>query len=397
MVSVTGPGLAQLRAGLATAAALPQDAPLHHRALASWLASAPADQVDDLVSVATRNLENAGGRSARDVATLGIASLSVGPTEAFREGLDWLGQRAWFQPQRPLTLEADGVAALGLALAISSHSLECPAWLATLVTRSASSLPLDPINRSLFIVAAHLLDAPGKLDQRELVPEVRVVFAGSAGIAVSEEVYAKAWKALRVATASAGEEVEALLRLKAFDLVAEHSIPARAGKLEPNDVVRVLEGVSRSLRRWTWETKPKTTNSSAVCWEVQHEYHVQNLLYAILAPLFADLNDEETIPPVGQKNPRLDLTIPSIGTIVEVKFLRPGVAMQKMIDEIATDVGLYKTDPRWTSLIPFIWDDSARTEEHAKLVSGLLQMDMVIGAIVVPRPGKMPRKTDTEQ
>jgi hypothetical protein len=63
--------------------------------------------------------------------------------------------------------------------------------------------------------------------------------------------------------------------------------------------------------------------------------------------------------------------------------------MQKIIDEIAADVGLYKTDPRWTYLIPFIWDESARTEEHAKLVSGLCQMDMVIGAIVVPRPGKM--------
>lgn len=394
MVSVTGPGLAQLRAGLATAAALPQGAPLHHQALASWLDSASADSLEALVSTATSNLDNAGGRSARDVATLGLASLTTGSTEAFREGLDWLGQRAWFQPQRPMTLEADGVAALGVALAISGHSLECPAWLSNLVTRSASSLTLDPFNRSLFIVSAHLVNAPGKLDQGELVPEVRVVFGGLAGITVSDEVYATAWEALRVATAKAGDEVEALLRLKAFDLVAEHSIPARAGKLEPNDVVRVLDGVSRSLRRWTWETKPKTPNSSAVRWEVQNEYHVQNLLYAILAPLFADLNDEETIPPVGQKNPRLDLTIPSIGTIVEVKFLRPGVSMQKVIDEIATDVGLYKTDPRWTSLIPFIWDESARTEDHAKLVSGLCQMDMVIGAIVVPRPGKMLQKAD---
>ena len=395
MVAVIGPGLAQLRAGLATAATLTHNAPLHHRALASWLGGASGDQLEDLVSIATSNLDNAGGRSARDVATLGLASLTTGSTDAFCEGLDWLGQRAWFQPQRPMTLEADGVAALGLALAISGHFLETPVWLSNLVTRSASSLPLDPFNRSLFIVAAHLIDAPRKLDQGELVAEVRVVFGGSAGITVSEEVYAKAWEALRGATANAGEEVEALLRLKAFDLVAEHSIPARAGKLEPNDVVRVLEGVARSLRRWTWETKPKTPNSSAVRWEVQNEYHVQNLLYAVLAPLFAALHDEETIPPVGQKNPRLDLTIPSIGTIVEVKFLRPGVSMQKMIDEIATDVGLYKTDPRWTSLIPFVWDDSARTEEHAKLVSGLCQMDMVIGAIVVPRPGKMFLKVDT--
>jgi hypothetical protein len=76
-------------------------------------------------------------------------------------------------------------------------------------------------------------------------------------------------------------------------------------------------------------------------------------------------------------------------TIVEVKFLRPGVALQKTISEIAEDVGLYKTDPRWTTLIPFIWDDSARSEEHAKLIDGLKMFDLVLGAVVVSRPGKM--------
>ena len=124
-------------------------------------------------------------------------------------------------------------------------------------------------------------------------------------------------------------------------------------------------------------------------WDVQNEYHVQNLLYAVLAPLFPDLNDEETLPPVGQKNPRVDLSIPSLRTIIEVKFLRPGVAIQKMISEIAEDVGLYKTDPRWTTLIPFIWDDSGRNEEHAKLIGGLKMFDLVLGAVVVARPGKM--------
>lgn len=386
---MTGPGLAELRAGLVAVSILLPDAPLHHRALAQWLESGNADSWETIESPAIENLDNAGRRSARDVATLGFASHGRDPAPSLQQGLDWLGQRSWFQPQRPMTLEADGVAALGIALALSRLSSRCPNWFSHLLSRSASTLPLDPIDRSLFIVAAHLMDVPGKLDQSEIEPELRVVFGGLAGIIVPEATYAAAWSALRMAVANTGGEVQARLKLKAFDLVAEHSIPARSGKLEPSDVVRVLEGVSRSFRRWTWETRPRTTNSSAVRWEIQNEYHVQNLLYAVLAPLFGDLNDEETIPPIGQKNPRLDLSIPSIGTIVEVKFLRPNVPMQKMIDEIATDVGLYKTDPRWTSLIPFIWDDSARTEDHAKLVSGLAQLDMVVGAIVVPRPGKM--------
>lgn len=387
---MTGPGLAQLRAGLVEAATLPHHAPLHHLAFAAWLKGASADELHNVISAATESLESAGDRSARDVAALGFASLANGLTDVFIDGLDWLGQRTWFQSQRPSTLEADGIAALGLALAVSVHSLENPVWLSDLVTRSASSLPLDPVNRSLFIVAAHLLDAPGKLDQSNLVPEVAVVFGGRAGISVSQDVYGLAWDSLRSATANV-DEIDALIKLKAFDLVAENSIPARAGKLEPDDVLRVLEGVSRSFRRWTWELKPRTPTSSALRWDIQNEYHVQNLLYAILAPLFSDLNDEETIPPVGPKNPRLDLTVPSIGTIIEVKFLRPGVPMQKMIDEIATDVGLYKTDQRWSSLVPFIWDDSGRTEDHAKLVSGLCKLEMVIGAVVVPRPGKMHR------
>lgn len=385
------PGLAQLRAGLAAAAVLRHDAPLHHRAMGAWLAGGPADRVVGLERSAKDNLESAGDRSARDVAALGFTCLTSGQTEAFKEGLDWLGQRTWFHSQRPLTLEADGVAALGLALAIAVYQMPCPDWFSKLVVRAATSLEQDAFNQSLFIVASHLVDAAARQDQGAILPEIRIVFCGQAGITASEDVYLKAWEALRKSVDRPFEEVEALLKLKAFDLVAEHSIPARLGRLEPNDVLRVLEGVSRSLRRWTWEDKPRTPTSSAVRWEVQNEYHVQNLLYAILVPLFADLNDEETIPPVGQKNPRLDLTIPSIGTIVEVKFLRPSVSMQKIIDEIATDVGLYGTDPRWTSLIPFIWDDSGRTEEHAKLVSGLCQMDMVIGAIVVPRPAMMQR------
>jgi hypothetical protein len=367
---------------------LPPEAPLHHRAFARWLRISDADGVEALAVTASSNLENPGARSARDVAVLGFLSLETGNTAGFRDGLEWLGQRTWFHPQRPPTLEADGVALLGLALAIATHGLPCPDWLSRLVVRSISSLPLDPINQSLFVVSSHLLDISERMDQTTLVPEVRVVFGGMAGISVPEDIYAEAWERLRRAIGNQNE-AEALLQLKAFDLVAEHSLPARSGKLEPGDVVRVLEGVSRSLRRWTWESRPRTTTSDAIHWDVQNEYHVQNLLYAILAPLFSDLNDEETIPPVGQKNPRIDLTIPSIGTIVEVKFLRPNVSMQKVIEEIAADVGLYGTDPRWKAIIPFIWDDSGRTEEHGKLVAGLCQMEKVIGAIVVPRPGKM--------
>jgi hypothetical protein len=334
-----------------------------------------------------------GTRSFRDVAALAFAATHAVPPDAtvdsLAESFAWLGNRSWFQPQRPPTLEVDGVAALGLALGLSATRSAIPPWFSELVTRSASTLPLGEFDRSLFIVAASVIAAPDRQDQSGILPEIRVIFSGSAGIVATEDIYREAWARLLLAVPSDGDEIEAAVMLRALELVAAHSLPARVGKLEPADVLTVLEGVHRSLRRWTWDLQPKTRNSGAMQWNFQNEYHVQNLLYAILAPLFPDLNDEETLPPIGQKNPRVDLSIPSLRTIVEVKFLRPGVAVQKMISEIAEDVGLYKTDPRWTTLIPFIWDDSARSEEHAKLIDGLKKFDLVLGAVVVSRPGKM--------
>lgn len=393
MVPVSvGPGLADLRRGLVAGAALKADASIHHRAFLHWL-NGNTVGLAEVSLKASEEMDSAGMRSFRDVAALAFVTAhgaaDAAAVESLAAGVAWLGNRSWFQPQRPPTLEVDGVAALGLALGLTAARSVIPTWFSEMVTRSAVTLPLGDFDRSLFIVAATAIAAPDRQDQSGILPEIRVIFSGSAGIVATEETYREAWTRLLLAVPTDGDEIEAAVMLRALELVAVHSLPARAGKLEPTDVLTVLEGVHRSLRRWTWDLQPKTRNSDAMQWDVQNEYHVQNLLYAILAPLFPDLNDEETLPPVGQKNPRVDLSIPSLRTIVEVKFLRPGVAIQKMISEIAEDVGLYKTDPRWTTLIPFIWDDSARSEEHAMLIHGLKKFDLVLGAVVVSRPGKM--------
>jgi len=393
-----GPGLADLRRGLESAARIRPDAAIHHRALVHWLAG-DSDGLSDIVLEAIEHLAEAGSRSVRHVAALSIALEvhKIASAEAvLTDGLGWLADRSWFQPQRPLTLEADGVAALGVALALARCDGSIPAWFNLLATRSATSLSLAEFDRSLFVVATHLTKAAGRLDQSNILPEIRIALANLAGLSTPEEVFREAWSRMLRMRVEKGREVEAALLLRAFDLTAAHSLPARSGRLQPQDVLRILEGVQKSLRRWTWEHQPRTRTSSTEKWNMQNEYHVQNLLWAILAPLFDDLNDEETLPPVGQKSPRVDLSIPSLGTIVEVKFLRKGVPMQRVIEEIAEDVGLYRTDSRWTALIPFVWDDSSRTEEHAKLRSGLNKLDMVIGAVVVPRPGMMVIEPTTE-
>lgn len=346
--------------------------------------------------MAAAGLAVAGERSARHVAVLGYASAAGQLIEKHRpilqEGLSWLSQRAWFRPHKPQTLEADGVAALGVALGVAQTQEPREAdWLQSLVVRSANSPDLSLFDRTLFIAAAHLVGAPRRQDTREMLAEARLVFSEFNIGASDEDADERAWQRILKFDPEESSLPEAALLLRALDLLTQRNLPARWGRLEPQDVLRILEGVQRSLRRWAWELAPKTPNSTAAQWVVDNEYHVQDLLWVVLAPLFPDINDEETLPPVGQKNPRVDLSIPSLGTVVEVKFMRQSTKFQDIIEEIAADAALYGTDPRWTSLIPFVWDDAQRSEEHPKLVAGLKQLPLVLGAVVVSRPGKMTR------
>ncbi|MGU3464360.1 hypothetical protein ACLBXO_05855 [Methylobacterium sp. C33D] len=348
----------------------------------------------ELAEGAAKALGSPGARSAGHVAILGYAAadprLGEVYSDTFREGVAWLGSRSWFRPHMPPTLEADGLSALGLALGVRRLlDLRDAEWLGVLVVRGASAAGLSDFNRSLMTATAHILEAPARRDLAAMLPEARVALADLGVVPVDPDCRRPAWSnALRYEPAMGGHAHAALV-LRAFDALCETNMPARLGRLEPEDVLRVLQGVERTLRLWTWEERPRTTKSRLVRWEIENEYHVQNMLWAILAPLFPDLNAEEYTPPVGHKNPRMDLTVPSLGLVIEVKFVRPGVSFAKVVEEIAADAALYRVDPKWRVLIPFVWDDSFRTEEHPKLIEGLRKLEMVHDAVVIPRPGKM--------
>ena len=390
-----GPSVAAVRAGLVVLAAADPDAPPHLLAHRAWVlgegAAFPA-----LVAAAAAGMASPGDRSARLVAVLGYAvgagRLDPSLHPELADGIRWLDGRPWNRPYRPPTLEVDGVAMLGVALGASRLGLAAEAGrLAGLAVESGGSPGLSDFNRSLMAAGAHLLDAPGRQDPSTMLPEVRVALADLGVVPGNADAQRDAWRNAMRHVAGEGGLAQASVTLHAFDVLCERNMPARLGRLEADDVVRVLQGVVRSLRHWTWEDRPRTKTSSAVKWHVENEYHVQNLLWGVLAPLFPDLNAEEYTPPVGQKNPRMDLTIPSLRLVVEVKFVRPGARFADVVEEVAADASLYQADPKWELLVPFIWDDSRRSEEHATLVDGLRRLEMVHDAVAVSRPGKMER------
>lgn len=159
-----------------------------------------------------------------------------------------------------------------------------------------------------------------------------------------------------------------------------------------NDLVKFLESIPSGLKRWTWDEKGKTKGADPRQWNIDNEYHVQNLLYVMLAPIFGDISDEENLESVGQKKPRVDLYLPSIHTIIEVKYRKDNKkSFSALIGEISEDISLYRSDPKYNDcqLICFLWDHTRATQEHTKFKEGVLKMEGIQGCVVVNSPSNM--------
>lgn len=182
------------------------------------------------------------------------------------------------------------------------------------------------------------------------------------------------------------------LMIYVFDRVNQESavVPPKGWSL--HDLISFLENIPIGLRRWTWEKCPRTRNSEPVIWYVANEYHVQNLLYALLGPIFNNITDEVSLQPVGQKTPRIDLYLPSLHTIIEVKYRKDtGKSFSNIIGEIGEDASLYRADSSYknASIICFLWDCTRSSQEHAKFKEGVLKIEGMSGCVVISAPSQI--------
>ena len=191
-----------------------------------------------------------------------------------------------------------------------------------------------------------------------------------------------------------GDASTALLSLMVyvFDQVNQDVaiVPPKGWCLD--DLLGFLEHIPVGLKRWTWEESGRTRGAEPVKWPVGNEYHVQNLLYVLLGPIFNDIADEVNLQPVGQKNPRIDLYLPSLHTIIEVKYRKDvKKSFPALIGEIAEDASLYRADAKYKDarIVSFLWDCTHATQEHAKFKEGVLKIDGINGFVVVSAPSTM--------
>lgn len=191
-----------------------------------------------------------------------------------------------------------------------------------------------------------------------------------------------------------GDASAALLSLMVyvFDQVNQDVavVPPKGWGLD--DLLSFLEHIPVGLRRWTWEDSGRTRGAEPVKWLVENEYHVQNLLYVLLGPIFNDIADEVNLRPVGQKNPRIDLYLPPLHAIIEVKYRKDAKkSFPALIGEIAEDASLYLADTKYKDarIVIVLWDCTRATQEHAKFKEGVLRIEGISGCVVVSAPSTM--------
>lgn len=370
-------------------------------AFAAWLVQEPLSSVHWAEAVANTLAQP---RTPRTVAALGFAAgrspqVSL---DQLRSDVEQLIGRAPVVAGTPMPFCIDGLALAGVLTgvnAIGEDGLKTStqAWLDACGAVTADGRGLGRWQEPLLaMLAAHVglrwRRLPGASQESPIVRlGLRSAGVGAAkGIDAECNDEAAALDVLRTGLPTELDTADAVLRLACLEWVRRARPVGDLRRTGIPQVCAVLSELPRALHHWTWESAPRTSRSTARMWDVDHEYHVQNLLWVVLAPLFPDLIDEDYTVKIGSKQPRADLGIPSLRLIVEAKFWRSNQPAKNVIEEIAEDASLYLVaGARYDSIVALIWDEGRRTEEHASLRKALQQIGGVYDAVIIARPSRM--------
>ena len=361
--------------------------PPHVAAFCNYLIPGDRDRLDDHASLAGdcqsyQAIAAAGYALARDPSRDGLVA-------AFKGAFEHLSGRTFFAAGRTPRFEVDSIALLGVALGAKAAGIPRAAsgWLDNLLRRSSGTLHADRWQCDLVEVARGIISSNHEVSIDDM--RLRTAFS----VAPSQEERQTAWAEM-IACAGDSDAVQIAVNRAVFEHCAASLAALQIGGAGVAGLISMLEGLAQSMSHWTYETSPRVKSVPPQQWEIEHEYHVQNLLWTLLRPVFWDLVDEQSLPKVGHKTPRYDLGVPSLGTIIEVKFMRNAgsAACRKTTEEIAADRSLYLgRTTGYTKLIAFIWDECRQTEEYLTLKEGLEGIDGVEKVVILPRPSRMDR------
>lgn len=90
--------------------------------------------------------------------------------------------------------------------------------------------------------------------------------------------------------------------------------------------------------------------------DILDEYDVQDLLFACIRSIFDDARTEEWTPKHAGSAKRIDIVIPSLGVLIESKFIRNLKHAKTVVDEVKIDIESYHSHSSCKSLFVLIYD-----------------------------------------
>lgn len=107
--------------------------------------------------------------------------------------------------------------------------------------------------------------------------------------------------------------------------------------------------------------------------DVEDEYDVQDLFYALLKLYFDDIRAEEWTPSYAGSSSRIDFFIPELELAIEIKKTRKGLGNKEAKEQLAIDKDHYRCKENIKHLICFVYDPDGRIQNPRGFEKDLAQ------------------------
>jgi hypothetical protein len=365
--------------------------PIHISAFCSFMVKDYVPYIEERLLINSENQESTYGYASYLGYLIAIGIIDDNLLNEFRSEITHLSGKTFFSSNRVARFEIDGVALLGVAAGL--FSIECSSeekqWFLELLSKSIETLENNKWEVSFAQGALELLSGKNWSSISDSMLRVAIPYA--MGEVPEASLRETAWSMASIIETKDDDVIRSVKR-SVFDYCVYFLSNLPINDVTTSEIVKLLHNISESMSHWTYEVKSRTKGAEIRKWDIDNEYHVQNLLWTILKPIFPDLVDEEYLPTIGHMTPRSDLGIPSLQTIIEVKFMKNSgqTACKKITEEIAADSAVYLTpNSKYEQIIVFIWDNCRQTEEYRILKDGLKSLEGIEDVVILSRPNRM--------
>lgn len=141
--------------------------------------------------------------------------------------------------------------------------------------------------------------------------------------------------------------------------------PVLVGKSDLEKLLHLLNRFHRVAQKF----RDRHDNRETI--EIDDEYDVQDMLYALIHIEFDDIRKEDSSPSHAGANSRIDFVLKMSDILLEVKMTNDRLRDKKIGEELLIDIGRYKEYTGAKHLVIFIYDRGDRISNKHGLIRDL--------------------------